>query len=118
MCSIVFSFIYPPMSFVAIKMFKEMRPSIVLKISAVNMVVGGWFRMYSITDDSFWPILVGYAWLSISYPISLSAATIVANKWFNDKERALVTSMCGLAIPLGSIVSFVMAGLVFSGNVA
>ena len=80
--------------------------------------MGSWFRMYAILDDSFWPILMGYAWLSISYPISLSAATIIANKWYNDKERALVTSMCGLAIPLGSIVSFVMAGLIFTSDIA
>lgn len=40
---------------------------------------------------------------------------MVANKWFNDKERALVTSILGLCIPIGSIVSFTMAGIIFAG---
>lgn len=116
-CSIIFSFIYPPMSFVAMKMYNEMRPSVVLKIASVNLFISGWFRMIAIIFDKFWPILVGYAWLSITYPMTLSAATIIANKWFNDKERALVTSMIGLSVPLGSIISFTMAGLVFTKNV-
>ena len=40
---------------------------------------------------------------------------MIANKWFSDKERALVTSILGLCIPIGSIVSFSMAGFIFAG---
>jgi hypothetical protein len=58
---------------------------------------------------------VGYGWLSLTYPITLSGCNLIANKWFNDKERALVTSILGLCIPIGSIVSFTMAGLIFKG---
>jgi len=71
--------------------------------------------MLAVYLDSFWPVLVGYAWLSLSYPISLSGCTLIANKWFSDKERALVTSLFGLCIPIGSIVSFTMAGAIFEG---
>lgn len=118
MCSIIFSIIYPPMTFVAIYMFKVMRPSTVLRIGAINLFMGGWFRELTVLDGDFWPVLVGYAWLSMTYPIVLSGCVFVANKWFNDKERALVTSSFGLAIPIGSIISFTMAGFVFSGHPA
>jgi len=96
-------------------MYKMMSITTVSRINALNLLLSGWFRMLTVSLDSFWPVLFGYAWLSLSYPISLAGCTLIANKWFNDKERALVTSIFGLCIPIGSIVSFTMAGIVFEG---
>jgi hypothetical protein len=114
MCSIIFSILYPPMSFLAIYMFKHLKITTVLRLGAINLFLAGWFRMLVVTEDAFWPVLVGYGWLSLTYPITLSGCTLIANKWFNDKERALVTSLLGLCIPIGSIVSFTMAGIIFA----
>jgi len=115
MCSIIFSILYPPMTFVAIYLYKVMTITQVSRICALNLILSGWFRMLTVSTGSFWPVLVGYAWLSLGYPISLAGCTLIANKWFNDKERALVTSIFGLCIPIGSIMSFTMAGFVFEG---
>lgn len=93
-----------------------MRPSNVLRIGAISLFLAGWFRELTVVHGQFWPVLVGYAWISMSYPIMLSGCVFVANKWYNDKERALVTSSFGLAIPLGTLVAFTMAGFVFSGH--
>ena len=60
-------------------------------------------------------MLVGYIWLSLSYPIFLSSVTLVCNRWFNDKERGLITTLAGLSLPIGTIVSFTMSGVIF-GN--
>jgi hypothetical protein len=35
--------------------------------------------------------------------------------WFPDNERTLVTALCGLSIPLGNLVAFIMSGLIFRG---
>jgi len=53
--------------------------------------------------------------MSFAYPIFNSAINLICNRWFPDKERTLVTAICGLAIPSGNIFAFVMSGLIFSG---
>jgi len=37
------------------------------------------------------------------------------NQWFTDKERSLATSICGLSIPGGNLIAFILAGYVFRG---
>ena len=51
MSSIIFSIFYPPMSFLAIYMFKMMSISSVLRLGALNLFLGGWFRMIDVTTD-------------------------------------------------------------------
>jgi hypothetical protein len=41
--------------------------------------------------------------------------TQIANKWFPDSERSFVTSICGLSIPGGNLVAFLLSGLIFAG---
>jgi len=65
--------------------------------------------------EKFWPILVGQAWMSLAYPMFSAAINLICNKWFPDKERTLVTALCGLAIPSGNIFAFTMSGVIFSG---
>lgn len=114
MTSIVFSITYVPMTFLAIKMFKDLRPSTVFRIGCVNVIIGAWIRVLSEESKNFLWILIGYTIISLSYPIQLSAITIVCNRWLGDKERTLVTQLMGLSIPIGTIVSFVMSGVIFS----
>jgi hypothetical protein len=51
MCSIIFSIFYPPMSFLAIYMFKIMSVSSVLRLGALNLFLGGWFRLLAVSTD-------------------------------------------------------------------
>jgi hypothetical protein len=41
--------------------------------------------------------------------------TQIANKWFPDSERSIVTSICGLSIPGGNLMAFLLSGLIFAG---
>lgn len=41
--------------------------------------------------------------------------TKFCNDWFPDNERSLVTSLCGLSIPGGNLLAFMMSGLIFAG---
>jgi len=114
MSSIVFSITYIPMTFIAIKMFKEMKLSTVFRIASVIAILGGWIRVLAEESKSFYWILVGYTVISLSYPILLSAVTLVCNRWMGDSERTMVTQLCGLAIPIGTIVSFVLSGFIYA----
>lgn len=79
------------MTFVAIWMFKAMRPSVVFRIGCVNILFGAWIRSVSLATDDFGMILVGYTIISLSYPIFLAAVTLVCNKWLGDSERTFWT---------------------------
>ena len=48
-CSIGFSFTYPPMALVSIWMFENLSPALVMRIGAVNLFIGCWFRMIVLT---------------------------------------------------------------------
>lgn len=81
--TLVFSLTYAPMTFVAVYMYENLPPALTLRIGALNIFLGAWVRVYKLGDE-FWPILLGYAWISLSYPIFLGATTLVVNSWFND----------------------------------
>jgi len=113
MTSIIFSIAYVPMTFVAIWMFKKMRPSTCFRIACVILLFGSWIRSASLATDQFGFILIGYTILCLSYPILLAAVTLVCNTWLGDHERTFWTQICGLSIPIGTVVSFLMTGLIY-----
>lgn len=90
MANIVFHITYIPMTFVAIKLFKEVRPSIVIRIACVDLIIGGWMRIFARKNDNFNWILAGFTVMSLSYPLFLSGITLFCNKWLGDSERTFV----------------------------
>lgn len=114
MCSTIFSATYIPMTFMTMWMYQKMPSNYVIRIGCVNFIIGAWVRMIA-SDGSFWPILLGQTIMSFSYPIFNAAISLICNKWFPDKERTLVTAICGLSIPSGNIFAFTMSGLIFQG---
>jgi FLVCR family feline leukemia virus subgroup C receptor-related protein len=115
MCSTIFSATYIPMTFATMWLYTRIPSSYVIRIGCCFFLSGCWIRGYSDRDGAFWPILLGQFWMSFAYPIFNAAINLICNKWFPDKERTLVTALCGLAIPSGNIFAFTMSGLIFAG---
>lgn len=90
MTAIIFHITYIPMTFVSIKMFKDYRPSSCFRLACVNLIIGGWIRILAQRNDNFTWILVGFGIMSLSYPIFLSAVTLICNKWMGDSERTFM----------------------------
>ncbi len=67
------------------------------------MVTGCWIRMFTFTNNIFWPVLFGNAVLSCAYPVFLGGVSLI------------ITMICGIAIPFGNILSLVMVGSDFAG---
>ena len=53
--------------------------------------------------------------MSLACPLFFNMMTQFCGDWFPDNERTLVTALCGLSIPLGNLVAFIMSGLIFRG---
>jgi len=96
-------------------LYSKLPSSYVIRIGCTFFITGCWFRIISSQNNAFWPILVGQGWMSLAYPIYNAAINLICNKWFPDKERTLVTAICGLAIPSGNVFAFTMSGLIFAG---
>lgn len=112
MTSIIFSLNYVPMTFVAIFMFQKMSPALVFRIAAGIGLFGGWLRVITYGTDKFNIILIGYTIISLAYPIMLSAVTLLCNTWMGDNERTFWIQVCGLTVPIGSTLSFIICGIV------
>ncbi len=46
----------------------------------------------------------------------LSAVTLICNKWMGDRERTFMIQICGLTIPIGTVISFALSGVIFSDS--
>lgn len=107
MCSLCFGVTCVPMFFISMKMYTVLSTATTLRIGAFLLVLGCWIRQISTFDgNQFWSILVGSCVISLAGPIFLSAQNILCNKWFSDNERAIVSAVTGLAIPIGSVMAF------------
>lgn len=116
MCGIIFTATFVPMTFVSMWMYKNMSTALVLRISCVMQLVGAWIRLFcDVGSGTFWPVLLGQVIISLAQPIVYNVMTQFCNQWFPDNERSLVTSICGLSIPGGNLMAFILSGIIFAG---
>jgi hypothetical protein len=103
------------MTFVAMYAYKHCANAWVLRVASLIFVVGAWIRYLSDLNKTFIPLLLGQTVIAIGYVIIVVAITLIANKWYTDRERELVIAVCGISIPAGNLVAFVWTGLAFRG---
>ena len=73
------------------------------------MVLGQLIRVSCIWTDNFWSVTIGTFLSNLANPFFVNVQSIIVNKWFTDKERALATAIQIIAMPLGSAISFAMS---------
>ena len=103
--------VYIPMSFLATYMFNHYRRDHVLRFAACLQIIGAVTRMASAWTSSFYPIFVGSLIIAGSAPFGFNAISLIANTWFNDKQRATATSIMGLSDILGALCTFLIQGI-------
>ena len=72
-CTLVFGLTSIPMFFISMKLFTVYPTANVLRFGCFFLTFGGWVRMLTLAQDSFWPILGGTSIISLAGPIFLSA---------------------------------------------
>ena len=60
-------------------------------------------------------ILLGQTIISCAQPLVNNVINRFSSTWFTDKERTLVTAICGLSIPGGNLVAFLLCGFIYKG---
>ena len=93
MCAMSFALLSPPADFLAVYLFNNYRVDHVLRLVTILSFSGAMFRFLATSIDEFWPILVGTIIAACVSSIFLNSPMIIANRWFNDKERALAMAL-------------------------
>lgn len=114
-CAIIFTLTYVIFTLLVMPLYNSFPIQWVIRLGCAVMVTGAWIRMFTFTNNIFWPVLFGTAVLSCAYPVFLGGVSLIIQSWFPDDERAVVTMICGIAIPFGNILSLVMVGSDFVG---
>ena len=102
-----------PFSFMAIWAFKKYPTSNVLRIASAVFLAGALFRMYGFVRDEYWPILAGSTISACVCPFFLNVQSVIANKWFSDKERALATAIQSATLPFGAAITLGFQNFIF-----
>ena len=114
MTSIVFNVSYIPMTFAAIYCYREYSKGLNFRVACSILLVGAWLRAFAGTQ--FWIVLLGQVIISFTYPFLLSSVTLVCYSWLSAKERLVWVQILALAMPLGTMVSFLEAGVMYHGK--
>ena len=105
-----------PMTFVCIYLYSRFNWSIVLRLVTTLLMIGAILRASCLWIDNFWPVAIGSYICSCCNPFFINCQSIISNKWFTDKERALATALMTVSMPLGSGLSFALNSYWFSNE--
>jgi len=59
MCAMSFALCSPPSDFLAVYLFGKYRTDHVLRVASIISFTGAMVRFFSLTNNEFWPILLG-----------------------------------------------------------
>ena len=82
-----------PMTFLCVYLYSRYSTSGILRLVTTLMMIGAITRASCLWIDSFWPVAIGGYICSCCNPFFINCQSIIANKWFTDKERALSTAL-------------------------
>ena len=102
-----------PMTFVAVWAYGKYSTNFVLRVVVTMQYIGALFRLVTVLNGFFWPILCGTIIEACAAPFILNCQIIICNKWFSDKERALGTALLTVSMPVGTALAFALTGYYF-----
>ena len=74
-------------------MYSNFSTSRVLRFVVTVLLIGTILRATCFFVESFWFVAAGAYLCSCCNPFFINVQSIIANKWFTDKERALATAL-------------------------
>ena len=109
------TFVYVPMNFLANWFFANCKINYIMYMAAMLQLVGGWIRIISFMDNSFWPLMLGSFIVCCSTAFCFNAMSLVANMWFPESERGKSTAWSSMMIIMGTIFGFTLTAFISAG---
>ena len=113
LCAMSFGICAIPFTFISIWAFKKFPTSNVLRIASAFMFLGAQLRLLGFYLDEFWPLLAGQIICASAAPFFINVQSVIANKWFSDKERATAQSVQMGLLPFGAAATMGIQSVVF-----
>ncbi|CDW89422.1 major facilitator superfamily protein [Stylonychia lemnae] len=113
--NLIYLVMYIPFNFVSIIVLKTYGLKVCIIIGAIVTIVGGWLRLLLVWTN-FHVFLGASAICASSQPFLLNNPSKVASNWFGDKERGIATAIGSMAIPVGTLISFIMPNAFISND--
>jgi len=107
MVALVYMLVFLPLNFPANYIIDRWGIRVGVTISALFTCVGFWIKCF-INVSGFWTLMLGQFFAALGQPFILGCPAKVAQFWFNDKQRALATTIGSAANPLGSAIGFLL----------
>ncbi|TNV72744.1 hypothetical protein FGO68_gene148 [Halteria grandinella] len=112
----VYYIMYVPANFLAIAVLNKWGLKPAITIGTLFVLLGGWIRMFLTFTGNFTPYFMGAIVAAIGQPFLMNIPSKIASTWFGDKERAIATAVGSMAVPIGTVISFVLPQTCLSQN--
>ena len=66
MCCLIFTVTFIPMTFLQWWLSSKIPSHWILRLAALLLLVGSWFRSISLATNTFWPVLIGQTIISLA----------------------------------------------------
>jgi len=113
--SLLFMFLYPFGCVPEAYLIDNISMRIGLTISALFLIIGAFLKIFINTSIIF--AYIGQFFTAIFQPAILNSPGKIASTWFDDKSRALVTSICCVSNTIGVMFGYIIHDFIIDENI-
>ena len=116
-CVFIYFLFSAPATVMNMYLFQKYPTGMVLRFGISIQFFGSLFRMYSVVNGEFWPILVGHVIQAATGPLFLVCNILIINVWFSDSERSMVTGILTLGGAIGHSITFGASAILLNSGI-
>jgi MFS family permease len=117
--ALIFLAAFIPANFTAIHLLPKKGLRWTVLAGGTFLIVGAWLRLLVNLTGQFYVASIGSVFAAFGQTFFYNCISKLASQWFGDQERTLSTTLGSIAIPIGSIIGFVLpTALISEADVA
>jgi len=113
LCALSFLLMFFPGNFISLYVLQRWGLKTCITVGSCLLLLGVWVRVLVLAFDSFYCVLGGSVIAALSQAFFQNPIAKLTTTWFGDKERGTATAFGSMAMPLGTLTSFLLPNLFF-----
>ena len=115
--TLIFLFVFLPSDFIAIHLLDKYGLKFTLILGSLLLILGALSRLLVPLTGNFAVASIGSILAAIGQTCFYNCKSKLASTWFGDRERSRATTFAAISIPIGSLMGFVLPGIIVSEGV-